>query len=239
MSVNEEYKMNKTLLIAAVIAATTANAAHADVNYTDLRRAGVFFGSAIAGAVIAGPIGMVAAAGSGVWLDEQVEKAAGMEAMEQALSNAETDKAQLHDQLAVAEHSARHYAQSALESLQLELLFKTGQSELSDYGQQRLAQLAEFMATHDELQIRLDGYADPRGDAEYNAALSNDRVMSVAALLQNAGIHGSRISTFSHGASQSQAAQGDIDSYALERVVRIQLTSQGQGAKVAQVNIRQ
>lgn len=231
--------MNKSLLIAAVIAATTANAAQADVDYTALRRAGVFFGSAIAGAVVAGPVGMVAAAGSGVWLDQQVEKAAGVEALEEALSKAESDKAQLNGQLSLAQHSARHYAQSALESLQLALLFKTGQSALSDYGKQRLAQLAEFMASHDELQIRLDGYADPRGDADYNVALSNDRVMSVAALLQNAGINGSRISTFSHGASQSQAAQGDSDSYALERVVRIQLTSVEQGTKVAQVDIRQ
>jgi outer membrane protein OmpA-like peptidoglycan-associated protein len=95
------------------------------------------------------------------------------------------------------------------------------------------------MANNDELAIRLDGYSDPRGAAGFNLALSQQRVKSVAEQLKLAGLDPSRISTFSHGATQSQALQGDYDSYALERVVKIELTKKNQASSLAQISLSQ
>ena len=119
------------------------------------------------------------------------------------------------------------HVELALEELQLELLFKTGQSLISDAGIARLQVLADVMNNNHNLDLRLDGFADPRGDAEYNQQLSDLRVQAVVKALVLAGLDPARINSFSHGDSQSQAAEGDLDSYALERVVRIELYQPG------------
>jgi outer membrane protein OmpA-like peptidoglycan-associated protein len=85
------------------------------------------------------------------------------------------------------------------------------------------------------LQVKLDGYADPRGDADYNLSLSQQRVDSVAQALVAAGIEPSRIETFYHGAHASTASSGDYDAYALERKVRIQLLGAENAARISYV----
>ena len=114
-----------------------------------------------------------------------------------------------------------------LDQLQLEMLFRTGATELTNTGQMRLAALADFLVDNPQIAIRLDGYADPRGDDSYNAQLSLGRVSHVARLLEQHGVDSARIQRFSHGASESVAAEGDYDAYALERAVKIELTQPG------------
>lgn len=233
--------MKKALVLSTIIAATSVNLAHADDDRHVARKAGVFFGSAVAGAMLAGPIGMVVGAASGVWLDDKVEQADNLEQDLQqsalALQNSRNNINRLQSQLAAAEDHSQRYAQLILEQLQLELLFKTGSSELSGAGKQRLAMLADFMAKNPELNLRLDGYADPSGDQQFNLALSEQRVNAVAEQLKLAGLAEQRITTYSHGASQSQAQPGDYQGYAMERVVRIQL-NRGEEQALADISLR-
>lgn len=231
--------MKKLLLITSLVAVTATQSAVADNDARTWRQAGVFFGSAIAGAVVAGPIGMAAAAVSGVWLEEQVDKASELDDVSEALTDANQQIGELRGNLSIALRDSQKYAELALQQLQLELLFKTGKSELTDYGKERLGLLADFVLASDDLSVRLDGYADPRGDAKYNLGLSSDRVLSVATQLEIFGVEKQRIAVFSHGASQSVASNGDIDGYALERVVRIQLTNDVTKDTVAQADIIQ
>ncbi len=231
--------MKKMILISSILMATATSSVYAESDYSAVRKAGVFFSSAIAGAALGGPVGMVAAAAGGTWLDEQVEKAGQVDDIEMDLVEANQQIEALQYRLAVAEEASEHYAQVALDQLQLEMLFKTGQSELTVSGKKRIAMLADFMNNHQELEIRLDGYADPRGDANYNLSLSNDRVKSVVEQLVSSGIDDSRVSTYSHGASESQSSKGDLDSYALERVVRIQLSKGNKMDAVANVTLSQ
>lgn len=228
--------MNKIILLSSILA-VSAPLAQADDNRSTARKAGVFFSSAIAGAAVAGPIGMVAGAFSGVWLDQQVEKADELAGVESDLAEANAQLSSLDKQLARAVADSQKYAQIALDQLQLEMMFKTGASNLTDAGKNRLALLADFMSANKHLNIRLDGYADPRGNAEYNRSLSEARVASVASQLLKMGVAQDRLKTYSHGDSQSNAANGDYDSYALERVVRIQLSKNGQQNSVAQVSV--
>lgn len=219
--------MNKKILLASLLALSASSASFADRDYSQPRRAGVFFGSALAGAVVAGPIGMVAAAMGGVWLDQQVIKAATLDeslAEQQAqLADTEEQFKALQYRLALAEHRSAQYADIALEQLQLQMLFKTGQAELTATSKARLKLLADFMESNSQFTLRLDGYADPRGDSQYNLQLSSDRVAAVAEQLAAAGIDPQRIEQFSHGASQSTGLSGDYDGYALERMVSIAL----------------
>lgn len=230
--------MKKILIASSLLVAMTATTAHAESGFSEARRAGVFFTSAIAGAVVAGPIGMVAAAASGVWLDEQVVKAGELELAATSLSAANIRNDQLSQQLSAAETISEQYARMALAQLQLEMLFKTDDSELTSRGKQRLVMLAEFMAVNPDFSLRLDGYADPRGDASYNLSLSTKRVHSVAQQLFTLGVQEGRISIFSHGDSFSQAQNGDYDEYALERIVRMQLSRKNEANAVAAVVVK-
>jgi outer membrane protein OmpA-like peptidoglycan-associated protein len=107
------------------------------------------------------------------------------------------------------------------------MLFKTNATVLTTTGQRRLARLAEFLVANPQIAIRLDGYADPRGDDSYNKQLSLGRVRHVAQALEDFGVDVARIESFHHGDSQSAAPQGDYDAYALERAVKINLSQQG------------
>ena len=229
--------MKKAMILATVVSLSCANAVVAEEQYSKARGAGVFTASAIVGAAVAGPAGMVVGALSGVWLDKKVVKAGQAELIEKDLAQASSTINALEERLTIAEQVQLKYAELAVDELQLELLFKTGATELSESAQEKLALLADFIAKNEQLDIQLDGYADPRGDAAFNLQLSEQRVAAVAKALVMAGIDPARISTHSYGDSQSIAAEGDYDAYALERVVRIELLPMAKDKEVAQLNL--
>lgn len=229
--------MKKAIVLSSVLCLAASTSVYAGSTATEAKQAGVFFGSTIAGAVIGGPVGMMLGAASGVWLDHQIDKADQLLDSDEHLAVARDRIDDLTVQLAQVQSSSAEYAQLALEQLQLEMLFKTGESDLAPTGIQRLSFLAKFMNEHPELSIRLDGYSDPRGDAGYNLALSGARVAAVAEQLLAFGLDETRVSTFSHGATLSQSQEGDYDSYALDRMVSISLSSDRQSAAVARVDI--
>ncbi len=197
----------------------------------DAKKAVSFVGATTAGVALAGPLGLLGGTLLAVWMHDTLDTAASAESSQRSLEVTQADLAvtktvlrSTEQSLAEARASSAEYAQLVLDQLQLEMLFKTGASELTNTGQMRLAALARFLKANPMIAIRLDGYADPRGNADFNKALSESRVGHVASLLSDYGVDTSRIQQYSHGDSQSVAATGDVDAYALERAVRIELT---------------
>ena len=217
--------------IQSVFAATNTNAG------TDAKQAGVMMGSTISGAVAGGPLGALGGFLAGVWLSGQVQDADQLHTVTLQLAESKAQADRLLQQLQDTQSLSYKYAQKALDQLQLELLFKTGDSELTVSGQDRMAYLAAFLAENPELKVRLDGYTDPRGADDFNLTLSESRTQSVARWLVDHGVEVSRIETHAHGASESLAAVGDYDSYALERVVKIQLKQGDSTDTVAQIAV--
>lgn len=236
---NNAFK--KTILFTALLTTGAVTNCYAESEVNHARKASVFFGSAIAGAVLAGPIGMAVATTSSMWLDKKLENSRVLEGelsqAEMYLDTASNEINDLQDRLSAAHDTSKKYAQMTLKQLELELLFKTGKSELSDSGKHRLTLLSDFVSQQDKLAIRLDGYADPRGDATYNLRLSGQRVDSVAKHLVAVGLDESRIQKFSHGADAASGQEGDYDGYALQRVVRIQLTDVDNSVALAQIDL--
>ncbi len=230
-------KQIATTSLAALVIATAVPATAAIEVETETKEAGVVFGSAITGAVAGGPLGAMAGMLVGAWLGTKVEAADRVDTLQGQVSQAQQRIATLSSELASANAMSDKMAQIALDQLQLELLFKTGEGELTASGAERLAYLADFLVDNATVNIRLDGYADPRGDDAYNQNLSEQRVESVVSWLTSKGVERQRISAFSHGASASSATVGDYDSYAMERVVKIQLTRGD--SNVAQVTLSQ
>jgi outer membrane protein OmpA-like peptidoglycan-associated protein len=71
------------------------------------------------------------------------------------------------------------------------------------------------------LRVQLDGFADERGDPDYNQRLSQQRVDHVREQLIAAGVDPARIRATAHG--EVAAADDAPDSYALERRVSLKL----------------
>jgi outer membrane protein OmpA-like peptidoglycan-associated protein len=105
--------------------------------------------------------------------------------------------------------------------IEMDLLFRTDEYVLADSTGGKLSQLAASVSADPEIQIRLDGFADERGDETYNQELSLRRVEYVRDLLIGSGIPASRITVNAHG--ESPAVDGTADSYALERRVSLVL----------------
>ena len=85
----------------------------------------------------------------------------------------------------------------------------------------RLAQLAKSLVGMPDIHIHLDGFADTRGNAEYNLALSERRVEFIRDQFVAAGVDPARINVTAHG--ESTAQDESLDSYALERKVSVKL----------------
>jgi len=103
----------------------------------------------------------------------------------------------------------------------LDLLFRTDEHVLADTTGSRLDELATTIASMPGIRVRLDGFADERGDETYNQALSEKRVDHVRHALVTAGVAPDRITTTAHG--ESTAIDENLDSLALERRVTLKL----------------
>jgi outer membrane protein OmpA-like peptidoglycan-associated protein len=116
----------------------------------------------------------------------------------------------------------------------MEVLFRTGSSELDIETEQRLVSLAAVLDRDPDLVVTLDGYADRRGDEDLNLRLSEARAEAVRQTLIEHGFPAQRIASQGHGDAMSTAGEGDLDAYALERNVRIRLDMSASDTQIAQ-----
>lgn len=188
---------------------------------TPAKQASVFTGAAVAGAAVGGPVGFIAGALGGAWLGEQIKQAEEADMLATQLTESRAELSTLAQQLDAAHLSANDANELALDSLQFQLLFTTGDDQLQEGQLHQLGALADFLNRHPQLQVQLEGRADPRGSDGYNNVLSDQRALAVQRALESYGVAASRISRRALGATYSQAAQGDADAYAMERRVDI------------------
>ena len=117
--------------------------------------------------------------------------------------------------------AARAEAARVLDGLQGDVLFRTGSADIPPETAQEIKALAGMLAKSPALNVKLDGYADPRGTTELNIKLSEERANAVRDLFLAAGVPEESLEVNAYGKSQSVA--NDSDGYALERRVRLTL----------------
>jgi outer membrane protein OmpA-like peptidoglycan-associated protein len=185
---------------------------------------------AIVGAIAGGPVGFILGAAIGAKLgDTMNSKSERIDTLQGTLQDSQQTAAKLQrgiDELNTEIEQLQNTARPELISLMqagidMDLLFRTDEFALTDTTGDRLAQMAGTLANMPGVRIQLDGFADERGDASYNHALSEKRVEFVRKLFITAGVQPARISSFAHGESVAQSP--DVDSYALERRVSVKL----------------
>lgn len=80
---------------------------------------------------------------------------------------------------------------------------------------------AEYLKSHPDVRLRLEGHTDERGTREYNVALGERRAVSVEKALVLSGAEASRISTLSFGEEQPAALGSTEEAYADNRRVEL------------------
>jgi outer membrane protein OmpA-like peptidoglycan-associated protein len=199
-------------------------------------RIGVAAG-AVVGAAAGGPVGLIIGAAIGAGIGDNMErKNEAIETLSSELSASRSEVVSLErdigrmdrnlDALSAELRQLQRYASPEMANLleagiALDLLFRTDEAVLADTTGIRLHDLAATLAAMPGIQVQLDGFADERGDEQYNQKLSEQRVDVVRDQLVAAGVDISRITATAHG--ESPAQDDSVDSYALERRVSLKL----------------
>jgi len=220
---------------------------HADTSPAPDRKAskqeniGVLTGLAV-GAAAGGPIGAVVGAAAGGLLGDRYHKQqVARQTLAADLSQSEAERKQLIQHVAELDTSlhdsqvAKQRLSDALQSaheLATDVCFRTDDATLDEQTSARLQKIAKLAGAIPDAKVKVDGYADPRGADDYNMELSLKRAQAVADVLTAAGLAPDRVIVDAHGAHESTSAQGDLDGYALERRVTIQLEG-ASGEKLA------
>ncbi len=192
---------------------------------------------ALIGAAAGGPPGLIVGAALGIYLGENMHrKEVEIESLSAELTASRSEVLQLErdigrmdrslDTLSAELQRLQRYSSPEMASLleagiAMDLLFRTDEAVLADTTGQRLHELATTLAAMPGIRVQLDGFADERGDEDYNRQLSGQRVDFIRDQLIAAGVDASRITAAAHGEAAAQDATAD--SYALERRVSLKL----------------
>jgi len=221
------------ILIVAVATSSPAMAASASKQES----AGVGAGVVI-GALAGGPVGAIIGAAIGAKVGDTMHNKAStidtlsgsLEVSRGELALLESDVDTLSAELARFEKIDRPQLINLMQAgIAMDLLFRTDEFVLANTTGSRLAELAGAVAQMKDIRVQLDGFADERGDSEYNLELSAKRVEFVREQLVAAGIDPSHIRVSAHG--EAPAQDDSVDSYALERRVSLKIFIDGDSSQ--------
>jgi outer membrane protein OmpA-like peptidoglycan-associated protein len=214
-------------LIGAVALALTANVANAGENkFTKEEGAGLLTGAA-AGAIVGGPIGAFVGLMVGGIVGDNVGTAKRADQRAQVLEDELLDT-----RLALARASERSGDDEMLnalaERLHADVMFRSGSAEMDEQVVAKLGEIGKLLSLHQQLEVQLHGFADPRGASEENLKLSALRAEAVRAALIGGGADPAQIAISAHGEDLTTAAKDDVEAYAWERRVSLSIRPLGE-----------
>lgn len=207
---------------AAVAIALVSGAAHAgDNKFTKEEGVGMFTGAAT-GALVGGPIGAAVGLMFGGILGDNIGTANRANLQAQQLEQELIDT-----RIALAKASERTGGDDMLDALaqrlHADVMFRTNGAELDADVVTKLADLGKLVAAHQQLEVQLHGFADPRGNAEKNLELSLQRASAVREALISGGAAPEQIRITAHGEDLTTAPKDDLEAYAWERRVSLSI----------------
>lgn len=89
-----------------------------------------------------------------------------------------------------------------------------------------IAAHSQYLLSHPNRRLTLEGHADERGSSEYNIALGEQRAKAVARMMKVQGVSESQLQIVSYGEEKPAVEGHDESAYQLNR--RVELLYQGQ-----------
>ncbi len=183
---------------------------------------------ALVGGLVGGPVGaLVGAAGGAFFAEQNAGKDRAIGDLEVKLDARESELAVLRsdfERTQVAMTGEVQILQRRPDTpISLPVYFRTDNASIEESLRPHLAQLGIFLKAYPELQVRLEGYSDQRGSADYNLALSQRRIGAVRQSLENEGIAPDRIRERAYGETRARAQAGDADAMVFDRAVIISI----------------
>ncbi|MGS0680147.1 sortase-associated OmpA-like protein PdsO [Shewanella sp. 125m-7] len=231
-----------TLVISALVFSTQASAEQ--VTETERSNNEELIGltsGIVLGAVVGGPVGAIIGAFTGTLVGKSVSDDDALNIQQAMLDEKELELIALDQQNQSLIELSDQYeqAQQQLTSLKmaqeqkltelalgLNVQFKTGSSTIEPHFQSQLNDIAYAMSLSPELTLDLTGYADRRGDGDYNQALSEQRVAEVKNYLIEQGVTELRLHNQAYGDSSPLVAEQSFENDFFDRRVTLKLQNQ-------------
>ncbi len=119
---------------------------------------------------------------------------------------------------------ATYMEELALHQEQLrDVFFGYDSNELDSDAMNALMFNANYIMSHQDFRILLEGHCDERGTIDYNLALGERRAQAVYDYLVNYGISASRLETVSYGKERPFSYGGDEQAWAQNRRVHFRV----------------
>jgi peptidoglycan-associated lipoprotein len=102
-----------------------------------------------------------------------------------------------------------------------DFLFDFDRSAIRSSETGKVDKVNQYMKENPNIEIGLDGHADPRGTHQYNQPLSQRRVDAVKAALLSAGIASDKITTGAFGETQLKCSEATEECWQRDRRVEV------------------
>ncbi len=233
--------MKKTHVITAVVLSLVgAHALAAPPETVAEERKGAIIGTAI-GAVAGGPIGAGVGAiiGGGFigkmiglhGVNEELDRQLAM--VESRLEETEADMAAQTARLEKALRQSERARKALASAPELPIQFRTDSSTVEQHYQDQLTDVARLLAGRPDVNVQLSGFADRRGSAAYNQALSEARVEEVKQHLMRQGVSERQIAARAFGESRPVNDEASAEDYFFDRRVVMKFSTAGEESPVA------
>jgi peptidoglycan-associated lipoprotein len=94
-------------------------------------------------------------------------------------------------------------------------------------AQDILASTAEYLKSHSDVWIQIEGHCDDRGSAEYNLALGEKRANAAKEYLVGLGVAAKRLSVISYGEEKALEQGANEEAWAMNRRAEFIIVSKG------------
>jgi outer membrane protein OmpA-like peptidoglycan-associated protein len=236
--------LKKALIGAIAIALTTGVANAGEHKFTKEKGVGMGSGAAI-GAVVGGPIGAAVGFMVGGIMGDSIGTAnrADQHAKQSDLHAQQLEKELIDTKVALENASQRTGGDEMLDQLaqrlQADVMFRTASADVDAQVAAKLEDLGKLLASHSQLEVQLNGFADPRGTPEQNLELSLRRADTVREALIRGGAAPEQIRLSAHGEDLTTAPKDDMEAYAWERRVSLAIKPLTPGSDSAVAQVRQ
>lgn len=109
-------------------------------------------------------------------------------------------------------------------SRQLPIQFRTGSSEIETQYVKQLDQIARILSRNLDTKVSLSGFADRRGNPEYNQSLSENRVAQIQRYLLNRGVKATQVLANAYGETKPISNEDSFENDFFDRRVVMQFS---------------